>query len=287
MTDVRLRDAERRALSGSVEDQARALVARLRTAPGCERCGGTGKAGPWDPAWDALDVRRAPCPSCAGTGSPFRARVELAAYAGSEAARAACPDAERPMKASTFAPHERHEAFSGFISGLSRWSDISPGGPCAPACWGPNEAGERVHADGCRSFVRGWVLILASVAAARVAHKAARRAASGPGGQSMSALAAREALRASLRSAIAAIEAAEKWLACPCEEHERAVVSASGGSPGSRITFYEGPAILLRSWGIKEQWEQAVFRASELAGESPVLNAIRSSLIEWSLGGER
>jgi hypothetical protein len=64
MTDVRLRDAERRALSGSVEDQARALVARLRTAP----------------------------------GSPFRARVELAAYCGDKAARAAWAKAWGPNR---------------------------------------------------------------------------------------------------------------------------------------------------------------------------------------------
>jgi hypothetical protein len=245
MTDVRLRDAERRALSGSVDDQTRALTERLRA------------------------------------GTLTRERLELAAFCGHQAAAAGLqPFADDPYVASgeptactpcvaesrrnyTFADdgswwclkhaHEHHD-LKLWLRGLSRWADVGP----AP----------------------GWVLVLASVAAARVALPYAERGLvhrdGRPVADDQTFLAPRRA-----------IQAAEAWLACPCEEHERAVVSAGGGSPGSRITFYEGPAILLRSWGIKEQWEQAVFRASELAGESPVLNAIRSSLIEWSLGGEK
>jgi hypothetical protein len=323
MSDTRPRDAERRALSGSVEDQARALVARLRTAPGCERCGGTGRlalvpgtpmamdedrrtfrpARPGETPYgvlreDGSAVEARPgyyhrgradtsCPSCVGTGSPFRARVELAAYCGDEAPRAALGGG---WLARDFKTIDRADArvwwgtsdgdkwrifdLGGFAQNLSRWADVGP------------------HA--------GWVLVLASVAAARVALAPWEQSKAGSGPNAghadthsdapdeppwpQSILDCPECTNHAPRRAI---EAAEKWLACPCEEHERAVVSAGGGSPGSRITFYEGPAILLRSWGIKAQWEQAVLRASELAGESPVLNAIRSSLIEWSLGGER
>jgi hypothetical protein len=292
MSDTKLRDAERRALSGSVEDQARALVARLRAAPGCGRCGGQGtdwRDGPWLAVVPPPADYRPPvsCPSCAGTGSPFRARVELAAYCGDEAPRAALGGG---WLARDFKTIDRADArvwwgtsdgdkwrifdLGGFAQNLSRWADVGP------------------HA--------GWVLVLASVAAARVALAPWEQSKAGSGPNAghadthsdapdeppwpQSILDCPECTNHAPRRAI---EAAEKWLACPCEEHERAVVSAGGGSPGSRITFYEGPAILLRSWGIKAQWEQAVLRASELAGESPVLNAIRSSLIEWSLGGER
>jgi hypothetical protein len=249
MTDVRLRDAERRALSGSVEDQARALTERLRA------------------------------------GTLTRERLELAAYVGHEAAATAAGwtghhvldrGPHSMVKASDFFASQggltqewgrswrqvfaagleearAQAALSSWLSGLSRWSDIGP----AP----------------------GWVLVRAAVAAARVAHKAAKRAASGPGGQSMSALAAREALRASLRSAIAAVEAAEKWLACPCEEHWTARHVAY--VEASHLAWLPPPG------QDAERHRDAIRHAARLAGESPVLNAIRSSLIEWSLGGEK
>lgn len=112
MTDSTLSSLRRRARqTGSVEDRAAVLVARLRSAPACDRCGGTGRSrGIQDPAWWAKDGPPG-CPSCAGTGSLLRARVELAAYCGDEAAGA------------TLAPAP---PLPDWLAGLSRWADVGP-----------------------------------------------------------------------------------------------------------------------------------------------------------------
>jgi hypothetical protein len=239
MSDTRSRALERAAASGSVDDQARALVARLRTAPGCERCGGTGRV--WVHLSRRHFAREETCPPCAGTGSPFRARVELAAFAGHEAAAATLqPFADDPYVASgaptacspcvagdrrnyTFAgdgswwclkhAHEHHD-LALWLRGLARWSDIGP----AP----------------------GWALRMAAVAAARAALTALRcddPHSSHPDWQAPRG------------------HRATAWLPPPGQDAER--------------------------------HRDAIRHAARLAGESPVLNAIRSSLIEWSLGGEK
>jgi hypothetical protein len=305
MTDVRLRDAERRALSGSVEDQARALVARLRTAPGCERCGGTGRlalvpgtsmamdedrrtfrpARPGETPYgvlreDGSAVEARPgyyhrgradtsCPSCVGTGSPFRARVELAAYAGSEAARLVVPDVPGGFSLAngqrcahdpglsvdriTY-PCSTRGCSTRWLSGLSRWADIGP----AP----------------------GWILVRASVAAARVAPSALRcddPHSNHPDWQAPSGHRASECGRGV--DPRRAIEAAEAWLACPCEEHWTARHVAH--VEAVHLAWLPPPG------QDAERHRDAIRHAARLAGEAPVLNAIRSSLIEWSLGGER
>lgn len=283
MSDQRLREAERRALTGSVEEKAKALTARVRTAPGCERCGGRGLSSPptSGPRKGRPDYAER-CPACAGTGSPLRARVELAAYCREEAAHAALglPPANLMLARTT--------PLDVMVRNLSRWADISPGGPCAPDCWGPNEAGERVHADGCRSFKPGWVLVRAAVAAARVA---------------LDVDAAQWSEISRWKQARHAIEAAETWLACPCEEHRiaavRALLAADPTSGGLERGWL--PVVPNRSgggWGEETvgvwpstadtaEWNRrAIGLAANLAGEQPVRDAIRSALVKFALGGE-
>ena len=62
------------------------LVDRLRSAPLCEACAGDGG---WvrSVPFSGQPRVRVECTRCAGTGSPLRARVELAAYCGDLAAR--------------------------------------------------------------------------------------------------------------------------------------------------------------------------------------------------------
>jgi hypothetical protein len=238
------------------------------------------------------------CSLCAGTGSPFRARVELAAYAGSEAARAAvgapilvapalpplpCPGSEGSWHA---APHgacfcgygydahvnpdknprlARELGLGAFLRGLSLWADVGP----AP----------------------GWVLVRAAVAAARVAlpeweiQNVDEFDYQEPGGAWRSASVVGDAPRR-------AIEAAEAWLACPCEEHLGAWHDACVAQDGNALVPVWVPYPNIHDYfgqrrGCALDAHERIAAASHLAGEAPVLNAIRSSLIEWSLGGER
>jgi len=242
VSDLRLRELERSARHDPAARVA-LLTERLRTAPACERCGGTGWGGGFP------DRSKPPCPSCTGTGSPLRARIELAAWCGDEGARTVLPDLQLPTKRSTFAPHERHEAFTGFVAGLSRWVDVGP----AP----------------------GWVLVRAAVAAARVVLRTCGRGL-GVGGQQI------EVQRAALAPR-RAIEAAEAWLACPCEEHRRVwshewllTSPAAGSRHDPQSDWLPRP---LNGWDLRDTPLNCV----RLAGEKPVREAIQRALIEWSL----
>lgn len=290
MSDETTRSLTRLAESGSPADLARSLVARLRVAPRCEACapehlpkgtkpnhvledirpfnGGT------RPAFTARVV---PCPSCAGTGSPLRARLELAAYCGSEAARLAL-------------------------------------GPraCLPLCFGPNAAGESVHAEGCPAWwhdraafplwlsglsrwvnigpVPGWVSVRAAVAAARVAldahPDAPGKAPRGTWPRSpLAGLERAEAYNAPRR----AIEAAEAWLACPCERHSQACAGV-GAAHNLPEGFYElvemvtldythGGSDVVGLGGVAHH-AASLLRDN---GETLVRRAISEALVEWAL----
>jgi hypothetical protein len=279
MSDTRSRALERAATSGSVEDQARALVARLRAAPGCERCDGHGKrwlvGNGWnktsfaDPS-DAGVMREESCAPCAGTGSPLRARVDLAAYCGDEAAIEVLG---APLVAALLAPvvgqtarayldHQalgalvgqinagaRPSTFSPWLAGLSRWADVGP----AP----------------------GWVLRRAAAAAAREAQHHA------PCCPNHDNPAEPEFMEGCPRwdAAARALEADEAWLACPCEEHWSAL----------HVAYVEAGhlAWLPAPWTTPDvtRTVESIAAAAQLAGEDRVRDAIRSSLAEWALGG--
>jgi hypothetical protein len=133
MTDVRLRDAERRALSGSVEDQARALTERLRA------------------------------------GTLTRERLGLAAYVGHEPARVALTGDARngwaPYRISTVFGRER-----GYDSDTYQWHvlDAQPFGEWLRDLRA--RVNEVDSSDGAaRGGITGWALFRAAVAAARLA----------------------------------------------------------------------------------------------------------------------
>lgn len=155
--DTTIRRRQREAAAGDPAAEAAWLAERLRAAPGCERCdASTYGAGTLRVATTTAALVM--CPSCAGTGSPFRARLELAAYCGSEAARAALGDPPRgfPIPFTIKDPPTGMDRLAyrwhvldvrwglgRWVAGLSRWSDVGP--------------------------VPGWVLVRAAVAAARLA----------------------------------------------------------------------------------------------------------------------
>jgi hypothetical protein len=148
------------------------LRARLRADEKCGECGGLRNRFVQPP----LLLTEA-CPACAGTGLLWLPRVQLAAYLGDEAARAAlgctCVSWERDgvrNHADSCAGHGPRLPLADWARGLARWGRMAA--------------------------------VRAAVAGARVA------------------LAHREA---GLTTATArrAIEAAEAWIVCPCEEHRR------------------------------------------------------------------
>ena len=356
MSDSILQDLRRRAAAtGSPEDAARLLVERLRVASACERCGGSGRVpvSAHEREGIAEAVRRGmttdmvaalavgigdACPACAGTGSPLRARVELAAYCGDQAARAALGDrvvrrkdgylcccgmvdrdhpmtidayTHSPVHACTYVggtwpdsepdeslpcscevqEHERRypvvpvpEDFSPWVSGLSRWSDVGP----------------------------GWVLVAAAVAAARVAMpvwEAAARVAMPvwevPRRAAAWAAAAWAAPRdewfAQLGAPGRAIEAAEVWLACPCEEHRVACIVVWEAAPLPTFAFHllgavremrpgvadGSTATLQATYAITSPSMANRTSAVHLAGEPAVRTAIQESLTRWALQEER
>lgn len=82
MSDLTTRALDRAARAeDSPGARGHALAVRLRSAPMCGACDGCGAM--------RRDDDVTPCRRCAGTGSPLRARVELAAHCGSPVARAA------------------------------------------------------------------------------------------------------------------------------------------------------------------------------------------------------
>lgn len=154
------------------------LVNRLRSAPLCEMCGGSGRtinprvvervrahAEAVGPTLAALSLSHlagdmVACTRCAGTGSPLRARVELAAYCGDEGAQAALgPRRHRPD--CYVGPSEHvgdcgswewlpHRAFAAWVRGLQRWADLGrvPGWLPAFAAHAGFEVGLRGYQPG-------------------------------------------------------------------------------------------------------------------------------------------
>ncbi len=85
------------------------------------------------------------------------------------------------------------------------------------------------------------------------------------------------------RSPRRAIEAAESWVACPCEEHEvawsRAGIACAGGG-NLVLAWLPIPADVDTH---EHNLGQVPRNAAHLAGEAPVREAIQRALIEWSL----
>lgn len=260
--DTTISALRREAATGDPAAEARLLVARLRAAPVCERCEGYGTANRIVVGGRRYATGEGPCPPCAGTGSPFRARLELAAYCGSEAARAVCPDAHLPIAASTFARHERHEAFAGFVSGLSRWADVGP--------------------------VPGWVRRRAALAASAVAHEAwwdnhkTEHHSMPDFAPGLCCYGPNRVLRAA-RDALLRDEPSPRFDAV----WVRAFVEAS--PPEDPLEWLVAPeAGAPPEWSVRDEiavaWNEAVpGHAARLAGEAPVRAAISSALIAWAL----
>jgi hypothetical protein len=274
MTDSLSRSRERASrIEDSPEAQARVLVDRLRSAPPCEACGGSGRVlGPRALAIaDSLeftlaeaeraapDAARVTCGSCAGTGSPRRARFELAAYCGDGAARLAiaakpcgCPPADN------FDVCASHGSFALWCRGLSRWADVGP--------------------------VPGWVLVRAMNAGARVVcahwlgeHNPKERRALGI-------------------APIGSLEASEAWEDEPGEatHGEWAVlwVRAWGpGWPGGPHGSQWLPVLPAGAQPGRGLWSPGPDVSMVLAecarnggGEAPVREAVSLALTRWALG---
>jgi hypothetical protein len=241
MTDTALRTTTRAAAAtGSVDDQARALVARLRAAPVCERCGGERVA----------DVRREwRCGACAGAGYALRARVELAAYCGDEAAigavghqiKYACScrgtdptHGHGPLRVSGV-------PFADWLAGLAVWADVGP----AP----------------------GWVLAAAIHAPQR------------------DALAACDEQWTTIsrwKEARAAVDAMARWLSQPNEKHQAEVERRCDGA-GPRLRFVTSMRHVFYDVGRDHYTADAILDAAVVLGEAPVRDAIRAALVAWAL----
>lgn len=253
MSDQRIRDLERQALTGDREASVRLLTERLRA------------------------------------GDLARERLELAAYCGDEMARTlawcACghpwdshDDGARPSFTSrlgclhgwagpgggceckahappgvTFRGDPRPDAeFREWLSGLSRWADIGP--------------------------VPGWVLVKAAVAAARVALPKWRDSHSHQ-------MTAWDGIRPCCYAPVKVIEAAETWLECPCEEHRlggvRALSDHYRRSPDD--DWWASPAVLVMEHNRSGYFLRCVHDCARLAGEQSVRSAISRSLSTWAL----
>lgn len=225
-------------------------------------------------------------------------RLELAAYCGSEAARGAlglgaagedcrdcggtgnehhaccdpecCPEGPGDecgtcVGRGVVAPEP--PALAAWLSGLSRWADVGP--------------------------VPGWVLVRASVAAARVALPKYMADAHGLGinahgrlyeidpGEWTSRAALNEAMLPVVLAPLRAIEAAEAWLDDPTEEHREACRAVPFSAPS-----FAAHAAHLVGFGYPHEdvhIRACVEDAARLAGETPVRAAICASLTEWAL----
>lgn len=287
MSDTRLSSSLRSVRQGLDPDSRRAaLVERMRYRPWaptvCERCNSKGtwrdcsrhredqlSCGPSCGVWREA----VPCPSCAGTGSPLQARLELAAYCGDEAARAVVgPDGPGSGFGWACADNGR---FDLWVRGLSRWSDLHESAP-------------------------GWVLVRAAVATARLT----KVAPCGP--VNAGSWGACCPMHSGFQVASATAGA---WLACPCDEHAQACREASlalDPTPSGRgIDYPESAflqalaAIFWRHEGVDARTgqrravdegranshaEHAVREAVKVAGEQAAREAIASFLRSWALG---
>jgi hypothetical protein len=191
------------------------------------------------------------CPRCAGL--TLRSRFELLACCGHEAAR----------------------LIADPQIGIRRWSDGSysfsnaerPPNEIGPACEAPFTAW-------IKNLVERWgqhVQVRAAVAAARVAWRAEalRRARGGL-----------QPLIEGLPEARLAIEAAETWLACPCEEHLQAWVRAYNNCGQLWVPGPLGDGKAHRESVEAARITESV-EAARITDESTVRAVICASLTEW------
>lgn len=172
-------------------------------------------------------------------GELTRERVEIAAYAGDEAARLAVPHLVLD-RGVTWADVDA-QRLTDWVRGLSRWGSE--------------------------------VLVRAAVAAAKAAY-------------------ARWALGAHAYRAFHAIDAAEAWLACPCEEHRVLCDGENNGGVAADAPWAGAMlmAVLVAAMPpdgdhvghVRSYVLDAVMHASPVAGEAAACKAIRSSLVAWA-----
>lgn len=247
MTDSRLRALERSASTGDPGARAALIAERLRRAAPCGYCGGNLPISGRGLYPERVRVAGViPCSLCAGTGSPYRARVELAAYCGDQSARATlpapCPNGCGPVakRMSCWACHSPNASIPTMVSGILRFADIGP--------------------------VSGWVLIRAAVAAAREAltiWELAELGSNWPDDE-----------ETDFRAPRTAVKATEMWLDCPCEPcwSARHVAYVEAGHLAWLPTPWDA--------GVRD----SIAACARLAGEPAVRAAISSALISWALG---
>lgn len=125
--DERARALSRAADAGDSAARVALLMDRERHSPLSEQCSSC--------------RGRSECPECASTGSPWRARLELAAYCGDADAHNAlsptCVDGKVGGRICRSAWHRREPRdISRFVEGLSRWNRIARcQSPPLPVAW--------------------------------------------------------------------------------------------------------------------------------------------------------
>jgi hypothetical protein len=256
MSDARLREMERRASTGSVEDKARVLTERLRA------------------------------------GTLTRERLELAAYCGDPVAWLVAPPSR--VKAPAKQPEDRCEAcddlgaqtvmvdgaqsldpcpctdpqnwrFGLWLSGLSRWGGLNGGPFVRAAVAAAREA--FASALPCPGGGASWAPDPRGACLCGYSYDAHRNPDKNP----------------RLMLIGDAIAAAEAWIACPCEPCEVAWLEAStavNDDMGEAAAW--APAAALTVHGHTRR----IGIAARLAGEVPVRDAICASLSVWAMGGE-
>lgn len=265
MADARLRALERAAATGSVEDRAAHLRARARAGElgmvlPCEHAGSSyGGQRIGERSWETPH----PCATSGRVWLP-QGRLELAAYAGDEAARVAVGTCSCgcgwPLGTETSAgrlgPDLDHSDTRGFLTwarGVGRW-------------------GREVQARG--ELAAGEVAYTAWLASHGLVERDGRIREVDPGDWC-----SRAALNPSApdpRAPRRALDACAAWLECQCEEHLAAWRRhASVGAPNWTPT----PAD-------QDQVPTSVELAARLAGEAAVRAAMQAGLRAWALEGE-
>jgi hypothetical protein len=273
VSDARLSTLRRAALTGDLSARVAWLSEWLRTDPACEECSGSGHHlvarrvayGGAPHHMDYVWHPDGPCSACHGTGTQRRWRVELAAYVGDEAAIAVAGEQFGHMGERAVVAHWA-PVLSDWARGLSRWGRETCVRAAVAAAW----AAFLAWADGSHA---GQGCTPTHLAGTCVRVVAARRA----------------------------IEGAEAWLSCPCEEHRVACVVVWESGPLPDFAFHLLAAVLAtgRGEGARDVCESARFAvtgppsnsdsfqrgssAVRLASESSVRSAIQRSLTEWAL----
>ena len=251
----------REAEQGDPSARVRLLAERLRRAPACESMA----------HWQ-LPAKS--CETCAGTGSPFRARLELGAYCGSDEAGEALGGGRWWLGLTGMLPPLQSEAFSDpaslgletLVRGLSRWGPPAERRAARAAQQLATDEDERWK-DGPPMAPHSWGENGCTRCGARLLYSSRAR------GDGLCGPCAR------VTSSRAGLKVAAEWEACPCEAHDRAlkdlVVAAS------EIHYHH--AVLLHANGQPALVPEAIQAAARLAGEQPVRDAIRTALTAWAL----